>query len=234
LAGDVGDRLFGGTTPDPADRSIDPAPDPAVGTDSSGDPLAAVLRLAALALLVIAVVVVYRQRKAIRSIVGHPRSPRQVVAALFRLSLHAWRGLRAAMRSLVAWVRRLFGVREIAADEPIGSEVESLPVGEVGTRAPWTDEEARLGVARIYGRFERFESGGGGRRPPETPAEYLRRLPPLLPRDPAAALTAVYEEARFSSHDITDAHVVVAREAWEEVEASLHVETEAGPDDTTG
>lgn len=140
------------------------------------------------------------------------------VLLLLLVELLAWRPeFRAAIgrlgRSLVAAIRWrqlwrslwLWGRREPAWNPPSGAD----PGGpeRVGHRpgglATLTDP--RLAVRAAYRRYLRAaHAAGHGRAPAESPAAHLRRLGPLLEHaaPDARALTAGYQEARFSAHPI--------------------------------
>jgi hypothetical protein len=74
--------------------------------------------------------------------------------------------------------------------------------------------DPRQVIIRAYARLERtFESGGMDRRPEEAPQEYVGRVLGMIDIDPRAvrALTELYEEARYSTHRITEQLALDAR-----------------------
>jgi hypothetical protein len=67
------------------------------------------------------------------------------------------------------------------------------------------EADARRAVIAAYARMERtFERHGVGRRASETPLEYLRRvlLELTTERRAVGRLTDLFEEAKFSRHEI--------------------------------
>jgi hypothetical protein len=72
-----------------------------------------------------------------------------------------------------------------------------------------SEPDARRAVIAAYARMERVLAYHGMRRlPSETPVEYLRRvlLDLTRERDAVRELTALFEEAKFSRHEIGDDH----------------------------
>jgi hypothetical protein len=110
------------------------------------------------------------------------------------------------MLTLVALVwRPHLGGRDDEAPtaEPLGRAVES------SLRDLETAGDPRQAVIRAYLRMQAALAGGAGgpRGRAEAPREYLRRLRDALPDTAAAeagALTALFEEARFSRHVIAE------------------------------
>jgi len=67
------------------------------------------------------------------------------------------------------------------------------------------EPDARAAVIAAYARMERtFDRRGLERRPSETPVEYLRRILVGLGSraEPVARLTGLFEQAKFSDHEI--------------------------------
>lgn len=87
--------------------------------------------------------------------------------------------------------------------------------------------DARLAIIRCYDRFERILAGANVRRPPwQTATEFMRTAlaHPRLPADGVRELTALFEVARFSRHEIGPAHRERAWRALMAVKAALESE----------
>lgn len=123
------------------------------------------------------------------------------------LNFEWWPLLLLAVAAL-AWIagRRLLRQRPAAAVDP----GETAPVGLAEAIDDSLDDlvaepDPRRAIVAAYARLER-ELGrlGLGRRPGETPRELLARLLATVPRsdDGIDELTALFEEARFSTHPI--------------------------------
>jgi hypothetical protein len=86
------------------------------------------------------------------------------------------------------------------------------------------DGDPRAAVIAAYARLlEGFERSGIGRRPAETPLEHLRRGLAALPMrpEPAERLTALFLEARFSTHPIGPAERDEARASLQDAREGL-------------
>lgn len=86
---------------------------------------------------------------------------------------------------------------------------------------------ARLAIIRCYDRFERVLAGADLRRPPwQTASEFMRTAlaHPGLPADAVRELTALFEVARFSRHEIGPAHRERAWRALMAVKTALDSE----------
>jgi Domain of unknown function (DUF4129) len=111
--------------------------------------------------------------------------------------------------ALVAWYvmrrRRAASVRfEIAADDPALAAVVAESIGDAIEDLE-AEPDARRAVIAAYARMESVLARHGlHRTPSETPLEYLRRLLLGLTTrgDAVEALTGLFEEARFSRHQI--------------------------------
>lgn len=103
------------------------------------------------------------------------------------------------------WVRRnappaadVAGVELTAAEDvaaTIGDAIDDLEA----------EPDARAAVIAAYARMERtFDRRGLDRRPSETPVEYLGRILVGLGSraEPVARLTGLFEQAKFSDHEI--------------------------------
>ena len=87
----------------------------------------------------------------------------------------------------------------------------------------------RNGIVACWMRLEQDAADAGlARLPAETPAEYVERVVAASSVDPApiGELAALYREARFSRHDLSDAHRTRAVAALDRVAAGLAHETE--------
>lgn len=87
--------------------------------------------------------------------------------------------------------------------------------------------DARLAIIRCYDRFEKALAGADLRRPPwQTATEFMRTAlaQPRLPADGVRELTALFELARFSRHEIGPAHRERAWRALMAVKAALDSE----------
>jgi hypothetical protein len=90
-----------------------------------------------------------------------------------------------------------------------------------------TMADARLAIIRCYDRFEKALAGADLRRAPwQTATEFMRiaLAQPLLPADGVRELTALFEVARFSRHEIGPAHRERAWRALMAVKAALESE----------
>jgi hypothetical protein len=90
-----------------------------------------------------------------------------------------------------------------------------------------TMPDARLAIIRCYDRFEKALAGAEVRRPPwQTATEFMRiaLAQPRLPADGVRELTALFEVARFSRHEIGPAHRERAWRALMAVKAALESE----------
>lgn len=87
--------------------------------------------------------------------------------------------------------------------------------------------DARLAIIRCYDRFERALAGADVRRPPwQTATEFMRTAlaHPWLPADGVRELTALFEIARFSRHEVGPAHRERAWRALMAVKSALESE----------
>lgn len=127
----------------------------------------------------------------------------------------------AAAAALAARSRR--GVAEEV------SEDAAVAVGEVLDEALddlREEEDARRAVIAAYARLEGVLAAYGlPRRPSEAPEEYLQRALPLLEvsREAVALLTALFETAKFSQHDVGAAMKAQAIDALETAREELRL-----------
>lgn len=113
--------------------------------------------------------------------------------------------------------------------DPLAAELDELTEAvAAGTEALEYEGDAREAVIACYSAMEQAVGAGGGvRRATDTPEEFLRRVTAskLIPESPAARLTELFREARFSRHPIAESQRDEAREALREI--SEHVRTRA-------
>jgi hypothetical protein len=137
---------------------------------------------------------------------------------------------------LVYLLIRLLSGRRFARDttltiefDPLAAELEDLTDAvAAGTEALEYEGDAREAVIACYAAMEQAVSAGGsGRLSTDTPEEFLRRVTVanLIPEGPAARLTELFREARFSRHPISEAKRDEARDALREI--SDHVQARA-------
>jgi hypothetical protein len=146
-------------------------------------------------------------------------------------------GLAAALRRLrlFNFLRRLWAeLRHRAsglADMVRASSVAAWLRERLQRVAPAGHGFFRLGAASAREQvmfyylslLRRARERGFGRRPPQTPHEYEPVLEQQLPEaaDDVAALTAAFEESRYSGHPVDAAAASAARERWGRVKQAL-------------
>lgn len=114
-------------------------------------------------------------------------------------------------------LRRRRAEQSRAAAELVAAVDESLDDLE-------READPRLAVIRAYGRMERtLALTGAGRRPPETPSEYLARALEAVRASRASIvrLTSLFQEAKFSRHAIDATMKAEAIDALGELRAEL-------------
>ncbi len=105
-----------------------------------------------------------------------------------------------------------------AVSSAIGVAAEELAI----------DGDPRLAVMRAYRNLEVvLERHDLPRRPSETPSEHLRRTLEGLPIDtaPVVSLARLYEVARYSDHDVTEADRQEAAQAFHRIRAGMEAPT---------
>jgi hypothetical protein len=132
-----------------------------------------------------------------------------VVATLLVIAFALWRSMR---RRRIAAAERRALARELKA--VVEDNMEDLRL----------DEDPRRAVIQAYARLERVLGVHGlGRHEAETPHEYLTRALRDLHLNAAALqrLTGLFEEARFSTHDISPAMRADAVDALAQIRDDL-------------
>jgi hypothetical protein len=87
-----------------------------------------------------------------------------------------------------------------------------------------TTAEPRQAVIAAYARLlDGLRDAGAGLRPSEAPFEHVSRVLTVLGvrPEPLRQLTTLFAEARFSTHDITEAHRTAALDALAAARADL-------------
>ena len=119
-------------------------------------------------------------------------------------------------------------------DKQLVLDLDPLPDGEAGRDAlrrdmakydaALADFEVRNGIVACWVLLEETASEVGvARRPAETSTEFVVRFLHTLDVDPrpAAALSALYQEARFSTHDLPDDARARAEQSLRAIDADL-------------
>lgn len=105
---------------------------------------------------------------------------------------------------------------------------EEMASDAVEQEALLRDGEPRNAIVAAWSRFEvQGERAGVGRRASETSSEYAIRILDLVAADTGAVnrLAGLYREARFSEHEMTEAHRAAAIEAFDALRRSLGART---------
>lgn len=116
---------------------------------------------------------------------------------------------------LPGWPRPRRGPRPVHPDEPTPADLaRQVSDTLAGTMAQLAGGQIRDAVILCWYRLQQTAEAAGLRRSPsDTPAELAEKLLATLPlsEEPLSRLTALYREARFSSHPIPAAAVVQAQ-----------------------
>ncbi|MFD7063110.1 DUF4129 domain-containing protein [Streptomyces sp. NPDC059906] len=151
----------------------------------------------------------------------------------------------AVVLVVVAVVRRLrrFGLRVPQRPGPAGTAAQDddarllLSAVDSGRRAlAGTDDDARAAVIACYAAMEdALAASGVPRHASDSPADLLTRAAGtgFTPGPAAPRLTALFREARYSSHPMHDSHREAAADALEEI-ASLLRDRDAAAGRETG
>src|SRR3984957_2434669 len=121
-----------------------------------------------------------------------------LIAALVAIAVASWRHRR---RGTWLWAAPEPGELPDLTEDELAKAVES------GLSALREFADARLAIIRCYLAMEASLAAAGAERgAAETPDELLARAVAagLVPRAPAGRLTALFYEARFSSHELPD------------------------------
>lgn len=124
--------------------------------------------------------------------------------------------------------RRRRGPSRPEEDEPLPDLAEAVSRAAGSQRLALLDGEPRNAVVACWERFEVAAADAGVERQPwETPTEFTLRLLDLVHARPGAVdrLAALYREARFSTHPVTEDHRLAALAALDEIHAGLTLVT---------
>lgn len=139
-----------------------------------------------------------------------------LIIALIAVVVFAWRrGLRLARR------KPGFGAPDIGVDEAADELARAVESGRLALR---DIDEARAAIIACYVAMEQsLAEAGAARGAAETPDELLVRAVTagLVPRPPAALLTELFYEARFSTHHMPASKRDQAERALTGIAASL-------------
>jgi hypothetical protein len=157
-----------------------------------------------------------------------------VVGTVLRYALFAWllllvfRGARWLLEDLAS--RRSREPRPDDVDFDVLEDptplVEEMRRDAADKLELLLDGEARNAIVAAWDRFAELAARvGAARKPWETSSEFTLRLLDAVSAAPPAVsrLAALYREARFSEHDITDANRHAAVEALREIHASIGI-----------
>jgi Domain of unknown function (DUF4129) len=158
----------------------------------------------------------------------HPASDRIVIIILFVLFaavlIYLIARFIANYRGTWTGWRRRAGAVPIDASPDGGDEDQLREAVESGQSALGLIDDARAAIIACYAAMEQtLARAGTARATADTPDELLARAAGhgLIRTDAAARLTALFYEARFSSHPMPPARRDAARQALAEVAASL-------------
>ncbi len=150
------------------------------------------------------------------------------VALLLRDALFAAVVLSIIVILIIAWLRRrpspaLDGFPDVTVDEAESDLARAVESGRAALREL---DDARAAIIRCYVAMEQSLAGAGAERGvAETPDELLARAVEagLVPRPPAERLTALFYEARYSTHPMPAAQRDEAEHALADLAAVLPV-----------
>jgi hypothetical protein len=140
----------------------------------------------------------------------------------------------------MVWLRRaprLPAAADVADDELIDFPVELARAVRTGRQVLRELDDARAAIIGCYLAMEKsLAKAGAARRAAETPDELLARAVGgnLVSAEPAGRLTALFYEARFSSHPMPPAKRDEAARALTELAATLPRDQPAGADAGAG
>ncbi|MGH3480133.1 MAG: DUF4129 domain-containing protein [Nocardioidaceae bacterium] len=187
-------------------------------------------RLVAVA-AVIAVVLVLRELQS-----GQERRPadgadgglQAPVGASDVLGWSVWIGMVAVALTVAAaailWWRARAARRDASMSAALDQDdgLDAIAAGRAALDEPTSDPRAT--VVACYAAMEAtLMSAGSGRRPAESPEEFLARTVAegRLPAEPGRRLTRLFLAARYSSAPVTAADVAAGREALSRIDAGV-------------
>jgi len=187
-------------------------------------------RLVAVA-AVIAVVLVLRELQSgqeRRPVDVDDGGPEALAGASDVLGWSGWIGMVALGLTVVAAAILWWRVRTARHDASTSAALDgddgldAIAAGRAALDDPVGDP--RAAVVACYAAMEAtLTSAGSGRRPAESPEEFLARTVTegRLPAEPGRRLTRVFLAARYSSAPVTAADVAAGREALSHIEAGV-------------
>jgi hypothetical protein len=203
----------------------------------SGTLLTALIVLPFAAFLDVAGKVRWRRRanetaRSSRGRLARLRGLRPTPKASFALVDHVLIGVLIAallIAVIIIWRRRRhlarLARRDLVIDEETDTPIDPSRAARAidsGRRAMRDLDDARAAIIACYLAMEAsIAEAGAARGTAETPDELLARVAHLVSAVPAASLTALFYEARFSTHPLAAKHRDAAERALAELAASL-------------
>jgi hypothetical protein len=161
--------------------------------------------------------------------VGHDVLIALLIAAILAAVILIWRQRRHLAR---------LGRRDDFVDEETGTPVD--PAGaaraiDSGRRAMRYLDDARAAIIACYLAMEEsLEEAGAARGAAETPDELLARVAGMVSATSASTLTALFYEARFSTHPMSAARRGAAERALADIAVILPAPAPAGAETAAG
>jgi hypothetical protein len=167
-----------------------------------------------------------------RGRLGRPHGLRQMPSASLAVADDLLIGLLVAgllIAVILIWQRRRYLARLARRDRVIDEETDTpadparaARAIDSGRRAMRDLDDARAAIIACYLAMEEsMAEAGAVRGAAETPDELLARIAHLVDTAPAASLTALFYEARFSTHPMSAEHRDAAELALAELAAIL-------------
>jgi len=161
-----------------------------------------------------------------------PRGLRPSPKASLAVADHLLIGLLVAallIAMILLWQRRRYLARLARREDVIGEEADApadparaARAIDSGRRAMRDLDDARAAIIACYLAMEEsMAEAGAARGTAETPDELLARVTHLVNAAAAASLTALFYEARFSTHPLSAEHRDAAERALAELAAIL-------------